>query len=530
MFNKKILFLIAFLEGFCVILIELSSGKIVAPVFGTTLQVWAGVLGITLFGLASGYLLGSRLNFNNRNSLIFIIGGAAVYLSIVTSYIESLLVYFSALGYEIGLILSLLLILFVPLTLLGAVSPFLSDCLSTLIKKTGRSAGIIFSISTFGGIAGAFTTGFYLIPVFGILITLYLSASVLLFSVLVIFISQKLKSAISITGIALLISIYFIYQKDGNTPINQYSGVDLQYNDSNMMSQLRVLDIPTTQNNGDKVTFRIMLVNNTLQSIVDARNPSVDYLQFSRLMDPLVREYFNNKKVLILGLGGGVIANQFINSNCDVDVIEIDPRIEKIATNLFNLDYRVKVIIEDARRYIKNSKKKYDLIFVDTFHGESIPSHIFTREALSEMKKILDTNGVLISNFHGFTDEERGAGTAAVLKTLRNVGFKTKLLTSNINPDQMRSILFFSTFKDIELYSSMNQLEVKNLNYKSGVDGVLKNYLINTTTISTLNAAVLTDDKQQLEYLLREVSLEWRMYCYEKFIKMNNQINLPLIN
>ena len=79
-----------------------------------------------------------------------------------------------------------------------------------------------------------------------------------------------------------------------------------------MLSQLRVIDIPTTQKNGDDVTFRMMMVNNTLQAIVDANNPSQDYLQFSRLMDPIISEYFKDKKILILGLGGGVIANQFI--------------------------------------------------------------------------------------------------------------------------------------------------------------------------------------------------------------------------
>ena len=47
MLKKSSILSIAFLEGFCVILIELASGRIVAPIFGTALQVWAGVLGIT---------------------------------------------------------------------------------------------------------------------------------------------------------------------------------------------------------------------------------------------------------------------------------------------------------------------------------------------------------------------------------------------------------------------------------------------------------------------------------------------------
>jgi spermidine synthase len=529
MLKKSSILTIAFLEGFCVILIELASGRIVAPIFGTALQVWAGVLGITLLGLAAGYFLGSRLNFGNKNTLVYLIGSAALYVAIFTFFSESILVYFSNLNYELGLILSLLSSLFVPLTLLGAVSPFLSDRLSVINGKAGKATGIVFSISTFGGIAGAFLTGFYLIPQLGIVNSMYTAAIILSIIVGLIVVFQSVnRKPIAITSILIFIALC-INQLTFNSHLYRYDALQLKYENENMLSQLRVMDVSTQQRNGDDLTFRMMMVNNTLQAIVDANNPSEDYLQFNRILAPIILEYFKDKKVLILGLGGGVIANLFVENGCDVDVVELDSRIEGLARQFFGLSNNVNVIIEDARRFVKHSNQKYDVIFIDTFHGESIPSHIFTQEALVEMKLLLNKEGILISNFHGFTDEKRGQGTAAVYKTLQSVGFESQLLVSNTNADEMRSLLFFSSASGFQRFSNMSQLEVKNLTYASGFDGTMDKFTIDSSVLKTDEAPILTDDKQQLDYLMKEVSLEWRKFCYDQFVSMNNSAHLPLV-
>ena len=56
---KKIL-LVSSIEGGLVMLAELCAAKLIAPYFGTSIQVWAATLSVTLGGLAAGYLIGSR--------------------------------------------------------------------------------------------------------------------------------------------------------------------------------------------------------------------------------------------------------------------------------------------------------------------------------------------------------------------------------------------------------------------------------------------------------------------------------------
>jgi hypothetical protein len=61
---KKLYFLLflAFIEGASVMACELLGAKMIAPFFGSSLYVWASVLGITLFGLMTGYYTGGYLS------------------------------------------------------------------------------------------------------------------------------------------------------------------------------------------------------------------------------------------------------------------------------------------------------------------------------------------------------------------------------------------------------------------------------------------------------------------------------------
>ena len=75
----------------------------------------------------------------------------------------------------------------------------------------------------------------------------------------------------------------------------------------------------------------------------------------------------------------------------------------------------------------------------------------------------------------------------------------------------------------------MDNLEVRNLTYASGLDGTMNEFTVDPSILKIEEAPLLTDNKQQLDYLLKEVSLEWRKYCYDHFVSMINQVHMPLI-
>src|SRR5688572_19275703 len=97
---KKLLVL-SFIEGAAVMAAELCGAKLLAPVFGSSLYVWAAVMGITLAALAGGYFFGGWLTENKTDpskTLFRILGAASLFLlmmPVFSYYLVPRLSYFS---------------------------------------------------------------------------------------------------------------------------------------------------------------------------------------------------------------------------------------------------------------------------------------------------------------------------------------------------------------------------------------------------------------------------------------------------
>jgi hypothetical protein len=110
------------------------------------------------------------------------------------------------------------------------------------------------------------------------------------------------------------------------------------------------------------------------------------------------------KKVAIIGLGSGAAA-AFSKSQDIIDYYEIDPDNEWIARNWFTYlndsKGQVKIIVGDGRLSLQKQEgkgKKYDIIFIDAFTGDGIPTHLLTTEALEIYLDRLAENGIIL--FH----------------------------------------------------------------------------------------------------------------------------------
>lgn len=111
------------------------------------------------------------------------------------------------------------------------------------------------------------------------------------------------------------------------------------------------------------------------------------------------------QKVLIIGLGGGSIptALREVLPRTEIDVVEIDPAVTKVARQFFGFkeDPRMKVHEMDGRVFVKRAireKRQYDVVMLDAFDHEYIPEHLLTREFLEEVKSLLTPQGVLVGN------------------------------------------------------------------------------------------------------------------------------------
>jgi len=106
--------------------------------------------------------------------------------------------------------------------------------------------------------------------------------------------------------------------------------------------------------------------------------------------------------VLFVGLGAGAMPRFFHRHYpaVPVDVAEIDPDIFDVAKKYFHFrdDDKLKVHIQDGRMFIKRTKKKYDMVFLDAYQNDYIPFHLTTREFLEEVKQKMKDGGVVVSN------------------------------------------------------------------------------------------------------------------------------------
>jgi spermidine synthase len=142
------------------------------------------------------------------------------------------------------------------------------------------------------------------------------------------------------------------------------------------------------------------------QSCVLLSDPRRFALNYTRMM--MAGTLFTGappQRVLIIGLGGGSIptALREILPQAQIDAVEIDPAVTRVAKRFFNFreDAKMKVSELDGRVYVKRALRagtKYDVVMLDAFDHEYIPEHLLTREFLTEVKSLLAPEGVLVAN------------------------------------------------------------------------------------------------------------------------------------
>lgn len=496
---KYLLFFLAFIEGGAVMCVELCSAKMLAPYFGTSIYVWAAVLGITLTALMSGYYVGGYISAKTQKQttvfwLMLIAGCLVAFAPLISVAIIPLTIKMSLLA---GTVISLFSFLFIPLTLFGAVSPLLINQLTQNAKDSGKSSGTVYAVSTFGGIFTTFLVGFYTLPQWGITFTLYGYGVLVILTAVLLFVSSK-KFSMPMAMVAILGLGSLAFQLGPNDK-------EVIYKSDGIMGELKVVNRTLFSNveNKEKV-YRELMVNNVSQTIMDIENPELSYWDYVGVLIYNLTSYAKGKNALLLGMGGGTVYKQLVKEQLEVDIVEIDPRIEMLAKKYFNIDPTTKVFVDDARHYIKTTDKKYDVIIYDLYHSETPPIHLMTQEAFSEIREHLNPDGILVVNFYGFINGSKGRAARSLFKTLLEEKFDVNLIATP-GAEETRNLLFFCAKGKLV-----------------GTKGLIHTFYP-AQNIDFGDAVLLTDDKPILEHIYLEAALSWRRdynkYNAEYFLK-----------
>jgi predicted membrane-bound spermidine synthase len=162
-----IIYLLAFVGGFCIMSLELLGGRVLAPYFGSSIYVWGSIITIFMLSLSIGYLLGGRLSLHQptlgRFALIFL--GAAAFLYPLVYFSETIMVWIfeRVIDPRYGSLLASSVLFIVPTVIMGMISPYSVRMLVRTTSQSGHVAGVLYFVSTLGSALGTLATSFYLV-------------------------------------------------------------------------------------------------------------------------------------------------------------------------------------------------------------------------------------------------------------------------------------------------------------------------------------------------------------------------------
>jgi len=509
--HNRLLLGLSFLEGGSLMATELMSARMLAPYFGSSLFVWAAVLAITLGALTLGYFLGGQISQKERKEkiLLLVLIFCGILLMLMPFTAKWILNFAHHFNFTDAVIGSTILIIFPPVIGMGMVSPLVVSTLDNSIETSGKRAGTVYAISTAGGILFTFLFGFFVIPRFGLTIPCIFTGFLLgvVPAILLLKNGWKQPGLFIITFLSVL--AYQRWQSGLKSEL-----LSVLYQKEGILGQVLVAEIAVPNTNPIQIE-RVLFVNRIIQTSMNPANKKFNDYAYFNLTSDILSRFPRGSDMLVLGLGGGVLAQEGISKGFNVDAVELDERIIEVAHKFFGMDTMVNVFQDDARRYLNNCSKKYDFILFDLFRGEETPAHVFTAESIAKTRDLLKPGGLVLINANGYYRGDIGKGTRSLYKTITAMGLYTELYMTGETESSSNMIYFISNSREV---------------FNERVPAYVSLKFIPARTIDTRDAVILTDQRPILDYLNWEATRKWRMayLAYMKgFYKTNN---IPLFN
>ena len=407
MFKRNFFYITALITGAAVMIIEILGAKLLAPYVGTSHFVWTSQIAVTLIALTCGYYIGGKLVDRTPNPKVLYqaLAVAGLYLIADVIICERVAYYCLQFKLAIGSILASSILFFIPLVCLAMTGPFLTRLLTLSVTEIGTAVGRLTAIGTLGSFLGTMLIGYIVIPLVPNTTTLLCTAGTLLCCSLLFFIT-RLRNVLGFT-VVMSVAIVTAWNVRQSNPNCNYV-----HN-----SPFGLMEVVTSKDGN-----RYYLNDNLIQNVYDPiRKQSA--AAFSYILESLAYSY-NHKltNALCIGLGIGSIPMEMAHKGILVDVVEINPDVIPLAMKYFDFNTNAcNLTIGDGRYYIRQQTKQYDTIILDAFLGDSMPSHLMTKEAFIEMAKRMQPAGTLVINaFVDPTQPEDCFGTSLYL-TLKSV-------------------------------------------------------------------------------------------------------------
>jgi spermidine synthase len=384
----------ATVTGAIVMAMELTAFRLYAPYFGNSIYVWGSMISVVMLALAAGYSLGGWIadTWPTDTVLYFIVLGSGVYQLLIVFVERAALLKLWHMGDFAGPALATVLIFGPPMTALAMTAPYVIQ----LLARTGHvgiTVGRVFALSTAGSIAGVLGTSFYLVPRFGSRMTMEIlcGASILVGAAGLI---ARRRTAVLF---ALPAALLFVVPAPKPPPTMIWEG-ESAYN--------RIL---VFEDKG----LRWLVLNDSrfAQTQEKVGGGSSGFYSDEFALGPVI---VPAKSLLVLGMGAGgsIQATRAVAPEIEIDAVEIDPEVVRVAEEFFGLpknDPKLRVHVADARPWLagREAKSEFDLVHIDLFQGGPyVPFYLTTVEFFRLVRARMAAGGVLLVNVYDASSKQ----------------------------------------------------------------------------------------------------------------------------
>lgn len=375
---------IVFGASAAVLVVELAAIRLFAPSVGQSLETFTAIVTVVLAGISFGTWTGGRIADRSADvpKLIgteMLLGGAATLVVVpLTASVGAAL----AGAGNVGLVLASVVTLFVPASLLSAVSPAVVRLELSSLERTGSTVGYFSAVGTAGAISGSILTGFVLVPLVGTTAILIATGAIAVVGGAVIR-TRRLAAWIGIVNLVVLLAAVAAWAGDRCDAETRYYCV-------------QVVDA--------SATGRLLMLDDLSHSYVDLADPT--YLEFSytrMLAAAMLAESEDPIDAVFIGGGAYSLPTWLAETRPGSisTVLEVDPGLAEIVSNRIPPPPGIpdSLIVGDGRVSMRDlDTDSADVVVGDAFGGRAVPWHLTTVEFAIDIDRVLRPDGLYLAN------------------------------------------------------------------------------------------------------------------------------------
>ena len=435
---------VVFISGAVLMALEIVGSRVLAPYFGSSIFVWGSLISVVMTALSIGYYWGGWLSAREpsygRLVTLLIIPGVIIFIlpflyPSINEWIAGM-----DLGNRLSPLAACSALFLLPGVFIGTISPYVIRLAATHLHTVGSTAGTLYAVSTCGSIVGTLLTAFYLIPALGVSNIIHaLGITLVCLSLLIVPLIRL--NRVSVARAVAAVSVLFSWMSLGWTPI-AWAKTIMQKD--TFYHRIRIEE-------DDEA--RYMYFDRTLQSAMTLKDPTALRLLYSRYTSLGFAFRPDAKKMLLIGLGGGSIPKKLNKEfpNLEIDAVELDPEVIKLAKDHFNVkeSRALRLHAQDGRLFLTRTQNQYDLIMLDAYFTDAMPFHLATRQFFELAQRKLTPNGIVVANLISAVTGPAGKIARSFIRTKRQVFPQIYVFASrrpdNVSLDTVQNVIVIGT-------------------------------------------------------------------------------------